>query len=96
MAALLVNRTCDRPVLIEALRNKEVVNIACGGSHSAAITVHGELFTWGKGRYGRLGHGDTEDRHVPKLVSGNLDINIASEESYCRAVDVHNQLFVAL
>lgn len=69
MAALLFNRTCDRPVLIEALRNKEVVNIACGGSHSAAITVHGELFTWGKGRYGRLGHGDTEDRHVPKLVS---------------------------
>lgn len=60
---------CDRPTLIEALRGKEIINIACGGSHSAAITVHGELYTWGKGRYGRLGHGDNEDRLAPKVVS---------------------------
>lgn len=60
---------CDRPTLIEALRGKEIVNIACGGSHSAAITINGELYTWGKGRYGRLGHSDNEDRLVPKVVS---------------------------
>ncbi len=28
----------------------------------------GELYTWGKGRYGRLGHGDSEDQTRPKLV----------------------------
>ncbi|KAG8288256.1 E3 ubiquitin-protein ligase herc2 [Homalodisca vitripennis] len=67
---------CDRPTLIEALRGKEIVNIACGGSHSAAVTVHGELYTWGKGRYGRLGHGDTEDRFVPKLVEALLGYSV--------------------
>ncbi|XP_054270101.1 E3 ubiquitin-protein ligase HERC2 isoform X2 [Macrosteles quadrilineatus] len=67
---------CDRPTLVEALRGKEIVNIACGGSHSAAITVHGELYTWGKGRYGRLGHGDTEDKYVPKLVEALLGYNV--------------------
>lgn len=50
----------DRPRLIETLQGKGVTEIACGGAHSAAITSSGELYTWGKGRYGRLGHGDSE------------------------------------
>ncbi|KAI8508669.1 E3 ubiquitin-protein ligase herc2, partial [Branchiostoma belcheri] len=59
--------SCDRPRVIESLRGKEVVDIAAGGAHSACITSTGELFTWGKGRYGRLGHGDSEDQMKPKL-----------------------------
>ncbi|XP_042217246.1 E3 ubiquitin-protein ligase HERC2-like isoform X2 [Homarus americanus] len=58
----------DRPRLIETLQGKGVMEIACGGAHSAAITSSGELYTWGKGRYGRLGHGDSEDQFRPKLV----------------------------
>ena len=58
----------DRPRVIEALRGRDVVGISCGGSHSAAITAAGELYTWGKGRYGRLGHGDSEDQFKPKMV----------------------------
>ncbi|RWS20768.1 E3 ubiquitin-protein ligase HERC2-like protein, partial [Leptotrombidium deliense] len=38
----------DRPKLIEALSGKGVVDIACGGAHSAAITANGELYTFGK------------------------------------------------
>lgn len=49
-----------------------MVDIAAGGAHSACITASGELFTWGKGRYGRLGHGDSEDQLKPKLVSDLL------------------------
>ncbi|XP_043927990.1 E3 ubiquitin-protein ligase HERC2 [Protopterus annectens] len=59
---------CDRPRVIESLRGIEVVDIAAGGAHSACITAAGELYTWGKGRYGRLGHGDSEDQLKPKLV----------------------------
>ena len=36
--------------------------------NSAAISSAGELYTWGKGRYGRLGHGDSEDQSRPKIV----------------------------
>ncbi|XP_034287268.1 E3 ubiquitin-protein ligase HERC2 isoform X1 [Pantherophis guttatus] len=59
---------CDRPRVIESLRGIEVVDIAAGGAHSACITAAGDLYTWGKGRYGRLGHGDSEDQLKPKLV----------------------------
>ncbi|XP_076284957.1 E3 ubiquitin-protein ligase HERC2 isoform X1 [Lasioglossum baleicum] len=63
----------DRPKLIEELLGIEIVDIACGGNHSAAITSTGLLYTWGKGRYGRLGHGDSEDQLTPKLVEALQD-----------------------
>ena len=38
------NKTsCDRPRVIEALRGKDIIFIACGGAHSAAITATGNL-----------------------------------------------------
>lgn len=48
---------CDEPTLITGLAGKQVVQIACGSTHSAAVTSEGELYTWGRGNYGRLGHG---------------------------------------
>ncbi|KAL1491483.1 hypothetical protein ABEB36_012074 [Hypothenemus hampei] len=72
--------SCEKPKLIEALQGFEVIDIACGGAHSAAITASGHLYTWGKGRYGRLGHGDSEDQLKPKLVDallGNKVIGVA-------------------
>jgi len=54
---------------VQSLSDKYIIDIACGGFHSAAISRHGHLYTWGKGRYGRLGHGDYEDYLYPKLVS---------------------------
>ncbi|XP_057260463.1 E3 ubiquitin-protein ligase HERC2 isoform X7 [Pezoporus wallicus] len=70
---------CDRPRVIESLRGIEVVDIAAGGAHSACITAAGDLFTWGKGRYGRLGHGDSEDQLKPKLVEALQG---------CRVIDI--------
>lgn len=37
---------------------------------SAAVTSRGELYTWGRGNYGRLGHGNSEDVNLPTLVVG--------------------------
>ena len=59
---------CEKPRLIEALRSKRVRDIACGSSHSAAIISNGDLFTWGLGDYGRLGHGDNATQLRPKQV----------------------------
>ncbi|XP_030881180.1 E3 ubiquitin-protein ligase HERC2 [Leptonychotes weddellii] len=59
---------CDKPRLIEALKTKRIRDIACGSSHSAALTSSGELYTWGLGEYGRLGHGDNTTQLKPKMV----------------------------
>ena len=39
----------------------DVVHIACGPLHSAAVTADGRAFTWGYGRYGQLGQGDRKN-----------------------------------
>lgn len=59
----------DTPCLVEYLQDKEVIDISCGGAHSAAISRSGKLYTWGRGRYGRLGHGNGDDYALPKLVT---------------------------
>ena len=42
------------------------------------MTASGELYTWGKGRYGRLGHGGSEDQMKPKLVEALVGYNVKS------------------
>lgn len=37
---------------------------------SAAVTSQGELYTWGRGNYGRLGHGTSDDFNIPTLIIG--------------------------
>ena len=61
--------SCDAPTQITALSGKQVVHITCGSTYSAAITAVGELYTWGRGNYGRLGHGSSEDQSVPTVIS---------------------------
>lgn len=61
-------RSYPRPKMVESLQGKHVKEIACGSGHSAAITTNGELYTWGQGSHGRLGHGDTANQSKPKQV----------------------------
>jgi len=57
------------PCLVEdKIVGEQVIQIACGSYHVAVLTGRNEVFTWGKGANGRLGHGDIEDRKVPTLV----------------------------
>lgn len=46
-----------------------VEDIACGSCHVAILTSKGELFTWGKGKNGQLGHGDNDHRNEPTFVN---------------------------
>lgn len=53
--------------------------------YSAAVTTRGELYTWGRGNYGRLGHGSSEDVSLPTLVvglKGRLKKNYSSSHRF--------------
>ena len=39
----------------QAAQNEVVQQVACGKAHSLAVTVHGDLYAWGKGWRGELG-----------------------------------------
>ncbi|KAK4340645.1 hypothetical protein RND71_039146 [Anisodus tanguticus] len=75
-----------------------VEEIACGSFHVAVLTSRSEVFTWGKGENGRLGHGDTEDRNSPTLVEALKDRhvkNIACGSNYTASICIHKWVSVA-
>ena len=43
--------------------------IACGLFHTAGITPTGDLYSWGHGDYGQLGHGNNITIDRPKRVA---------------------------
>ena len=56
------------PRAIDALRGRAVVRVACGDTHTLAVTEAGELYTFGRNSNGQLGHGSTDDSLAPRLV----------------------------
>ena len=56
------------PKLIEAMRGKRVVQVSAGDDHSLVLTESGEVYSFGDGSFGKLGHGDQEDQTLPKLI----------------------------
>ncbi|CAE7831111.1 UVR8, partial [Symbiodinium necroappetens] len=64
--------TKDRHAPVKmSMNGQKMVAVAARGSHTAAITDSGELWTWGHNSYGQLGVGDTTHRHFPGKVSVN-------------------------
>lgn len=51
-AALALGRFCPSFEILEPLRGNPVKQVSCGYSHTAAVTVEGELWTWGSNRGG--------------------------------------------
>ena len=47
------------------LGGARVVMVAGGGLHSVAVSAEGDVFTWGGGNFGCLGHNDEQDRLAP-------------------------------
>ncbi|KAL5560374.1 hypothetical protein UlMin_036585 [Ulmus minor] len=81
------------PCLVEdKLVGEAVEEISCGAYHVATLTTRNEVYTWGKGANGRLGHGDIEDRKTPTLVEALKDRHvkfIACGSNYSAAICLH-------
>ncbi|KAL2498540.1 Ultraviolet-B receptor UVR8 [Abeliophyllum distichum] len=87
------------PVQVKFPHDQKVVCISCGWRHTLAVTEMQNVFSWGRGTNGQLGHGDTVDRNVPKIIevlsmdgSSGLQIeaskvDVSSEKSWVSPTD---------
>lgn len=57
-----------QPLLLPTRCRSRVSFVAGGGAHAIALTSDGEVFTWGRGTHGQLGHGNLDNMPHPKLV----------------------------
>ncbi|XP_042494541.1 ultraviolet-B receptor UVR8-like isoform X2 [Macadamia integrifolia] len=56
------------PVQVKFPQEQKVVQISCGWRHTLAVTEKQNVFSWGRGTNGQLGHGDSVDRNIPQIL----------------------------
>eukprot|EP00947_MAST-08B_sp_MAST-8B-sp1_P004750 g4750.t1 len=66
------------PKLIEALSGVRVCAVSAGSVHSLFLTEDGKVYSCGIGRDGRLGHGNAEHQHVPKLIEALSGVRVCA------------------
>lgn len=67
------NKDVKEPTPVDELTGSSdnemfIDSVACGANFTAALTEDGKVFTWGSCHHGALGHNDTKDANVPKIV----------------------------
>lgn len=75
---------------VDAVRDVEIQDVACGVNHTVCMDRKKRVFTWGFGGYGRLGHGGPADEMVPRLVAAMVGPmrgaeQISAGSSFCLA-----------
>ncbi|XP_031736804.1 PH, RCC1 and FYVE domains-containing protein 1-like isoform X3 [Cucumis sativus] len=70
-----VEADVSHPKIIDTLSGTNVELVACGEYHTCAVTLSGDLYTWGDGthNYGLLGHGSEVSHWIPQKVGGQME-----------------------
>ncbi|KAL3696817.1 hypothetical protein R1sor_010893 [Riccia sorocarpa] len=68
------------PQLVKNLDGEKVKQVSCGWRHTVCITEKGNVFSWGRGTSGQLGHGDAVDRSLPKRIEALSADGLACQE----------------
>lgn len=88
------------PQEVKDLRNENIITIVCGGLHSLALTQSGQVWSWGRGEGGQLGHPrdsliSTEEGDLylsqPKVISSFSStriIQLAAGDAHSLALEV--------
>jgi alpha-tubulin suppressor-like RCC1 family protein len=71
-----------RPRYVEALAGIRCVCVSAGELHSAVVTADGDVYSWGDGFCGQLGHGNKTPQPSPVQVThGGLDDEVVTHVS---------------
>ena len=66
------------PRVVKGLEDKKLTFVSCGDTFTVAVNNDREVFSWGKGARGRLGHPSDEDCSTPKSVPLPLKLKVLS------------------
>ncbi|GFR49976.1 hypothetical protein Agub_g12117, partial [Astrephomene gubernaculifera] len=61
---------CMTPKAISTLTDAGIEHVVCGAEYTVAVAPsRGQIYSWGWGDFGRLGHGDCNDVFVPRPIA---------------------------
>ena len=98
LGVALPNSSTDvlRPKRVEELAGESIVQLSAGKFHSLAVSKDGNLYSWGHGRHGKLGHGDELSQPLPLKVLaliGQRVKTVATADSHVLVVTEYGALF---
>lgn len=85
------------PKLNPLFEERSIRSVALGGLHSVALTHKGDVFTWGYGGFGALGHSVYTRELVPRRVEGSWDSKIsaiATSGTHTAAITESGELYM--
>jgi len=90
-----VSQRIGLPTPVPSMQDRRIVSVAAGYAHCLALSAEGEVYSWGAGDYGALGHGDEGAREVPGRIESLSHIeHIAAGSNFTSsAVDEKGRLF---
>ena len=92
------NQLAPRQVPAAGLHHEQVVMVAVGSAHTVALSAEGQVYTWGWGFFGQLGHNDLVNQLVPRQVEpgrlgGEKVVFEAAGEDHTAAVTGGGRLY---
>ncbi|OMJ70835.1 hypothetical protein SteCoe_31113 [Stentor coeruleus] len=78
----------SEPWKIEEIKNARFTKISAGTGHSLALDTKGDVWSWGEGLAGQLGHGVLDNEYYPKPIEELngfrfIDISAGGQHSVC-------------
>ena len=73
-----------------------IVSVACGANHSLCVSFRGDVFSWGLGKSGQLGHGSSENMDTPntiQMLQGKSIVNVFGGEDNSACVTDSGDLY---
>ena len=74
-----------------------MIDIACGENHTLAVSDLAEIYSWGAGQFGQLGHGVLQRQNIPLKING-LDsvkvVQVSAGKRHSVALNEKGQVYV--
>jgi len=83
------------PTLVPSMQDKRIVSVVSGYCHCLALSAEGEVYSWGDGTHGVLGHADWSTSAGPRRIEtlARVESIAAGFGSTSAAVDDRGRLF---
>ena len=64
----VIGKNHSMPKLADGLKGKTATDVACGGYHTILCAVDGEIYSFGRGALGQVGHGNFDNKFTPTII----------------------------
>ena len=84
-----------KKVVFEEIGEGRIILVACGVFHSLALDDHQNVYSWGGGLYGQLGHNDLENHFEPMQIDTKTKFkSISAGKVHSAAINTDDHVFI--